>query len=116
MSTNSERIINNETPKCQSDLPGIDTGRHSRATRREALKAERSPMLERVLEYVRSCKWRGATRDEIAIHCERPVQSITRPVLDLINDQSIVETKNRRPTRWGRSAVVIVAAEWSEVS
>jgi hypothetical protein len=104
----------NETTGKQLDLLS-DYGQHSRATRREALMATRSPMLEAVLNYVRKCGAAGATRDEIAMHLDRPVQSITRPVFDLRNDQAIVETPARRPTRWGRLAVVCIAREYSEM-
>lgn len=105
----------NETTGKQLDLLS-DHGQHSRATSREAMTRSRSPMLELILEYVRSRTWQGATRDEIAVHLNRPIQSICSPVLALLQDHAIVETKERRLTRYGSPAVVCVAPEWSEVA
>ena len=88
-----------------------DYGQHARATRSQAATAKRQPLIETVLKLVRSCGTRGATRDEIAIAIERPVQSVCRPVLDLLNDGAIIETAECRPTRWGKLASVVVDAQ-----
>jgi len=88
-----------------------DYGQHSKATRRQAATAKRKPLIEIVLNFVRSCGTRGATRDEIAIAIERPVQSVCSPVLALLNDGAFIETAECRPTQWGKLAAVVVDAQ-----
>lgn len=90
-----------------------DYGQHARKTRREAATSKRPPLIEIILNLVRNCGTRGATRDEIAIAIERPVQSVCGPVLVLLNDGAIVETAVCRPTRWGKPAAVVVDVQYS---
>lgn len=91
----------------------LDYGQHSKATRRQALNAKREPLIEAILNAVRSCGERGATRDEIAITLNRPIQSVCRPVLDLLRDGAIVELGVMRKTRYGKFAAVVVDARYS---
>jgi len=87
-----------------------DYGQHSKATRRQAATAKRQPLIEIILNFVRSCGPRGATRDEIAIAIDRPVQSVCRPALALLNDGALIETAECRLTQWGKPAAVVVYA------
>lgn len=104
-------MIDDQPPKRQRDL-FADYGQHARATRRESVKAHRRPMLADIIEHLRSCGTAGATRYEIADAIDRPIQSVCRPCLAILNDQSAVETGERRKTRWGRWAAVMVAREY----
>lgn len=87
-----------------------DYGQHSRATREAALKSKRQPNIERVLMAIRESGERGLTRDEIAMQLGIPVQSVCSPVLSLLRDQAIHETKDLRKTRWGAFATVLKEA------
>jgi hypothetical protein len=70
-------------PMRQPDLfPAF--GSPSHATRCEAMKAKRLPLLETMLAELRRCGRHGATRYELASALERPIQSICRPALDLL--------------------------------
>lgn len=91
----------------------FDYGQHAKATRRQAVNAKRQPLIEATLNAVRSCGPRGATRDELAIALDRPVQSVCRPVLDLLRDGSIVEPGDMRKTRYGKFAAVVVDARYA---
>jgi hypothetical protein len=107
-------IVHDEHSPRQLDLPLIDYGQNAVETRLAAMKRQRSPMLLRVLEEFKAAGPSGLTRDEIAMILDRGVQSVCRATLDLINDGELVETKLRRPTRWGSPAAVLVHRDFRE--
>lgn len=84
-----------------------DYGQHGRETRKLAMQ-NREPLIEKILLSIRNAGAYGRTRDELAFILARPIQSICRPVLDLLRDEAIIETAIVRKTRWGRFAAVLV--------
>jgi hypothetical protein len=87
-----------------------DYGQHGRETRKLAMQ-NREPLIEKILISIRNAGEYGRTRDELAFILSRPIQSICRPVLDLLRDEAIIETAIVRKTRWGRFAAVLVERE-----
>jgi hypothetical protein len=71
-------------------------------------------MLLKVLAAVRNAGPSGLIRDELASAFEIPVQSVCPVARALLNDGELVETKLRRPTRWGRLAAVLVHRDHRE--
>jgi hypothetical protein len=102
-------MTDSDTQGKQLDLLD-DYGQHSRATQKAAAKLKRTPNIERVLLAIRDSGARGLTRDEIAMKLAIPVQSVCSPVLSLLRDQAIEETKELRKTRWGAFATVLKEA------
>ena len=92
----------------QIELPGINSDRHSRETRKAAMNGKREPLLLRIAEAVRQSGIFGMTRDEIAIYLNIAPTSPCAPCLALLKDGELIETAARRPTRFGGTAVVMV--------
>jgi hypothetical protein len=90
-----------------------DYGQHSRATRREAFKAKRQPLIERVISQLRLLGKHGATLWELHLLLDVPYQSVGRPCVDLKNDRSIFETGERRKTATGSWASVMVHSDFA---
>lgn len=65
----------------------------------------------RVLKHVERMATVGATRDEIAEALAMPVSSVCGRVDELLDERwpDLVETDQKRPTKFGRPAVVLVA-------
>lgn len=61
---------------------------------------------DRIAEYVASCL-NGATRDEISIALELPIQSTTGPVKQLLDLGVLYESGETRDTRYGSPAAVL---------
>jgi len=62
-----------------------------------------------VAAYIAAQGDRGATRDELSLVLELPIQSICSPVRVLLEAGVIVETHDTRPTRYGSPAAVLIA-------
>lgn len=75
----------------------------------EKIKQHTPQQRERVYRFVVEQGNNGATRDEIAAALQLSAQSATPRVLELINAGHLFETDQRRQTRGGCSAVVLVA-------
>jgi hypothetical protein len=101
----------NELPKDgknrQIPLPFTEAEHNARETRKAAFKRPRSPQLRRIADLVRDSGHRGLIRDQIAEILERPVHGLSGSVLALLRDGELVETMERRPTRWRSPAVVL---------
>lgn len=95
------------TPKRQLPLPHTEVEHNARETRRAAYKRPRSPQLRRIADLVRDSGHRGLIRDEIAEILERPVHGLSGAVIALLSDGEIIETMERRPTRWRSPAAVL---------
>lgn len=53
----------------------------------------------------------GITTDEVAQYLSVPPNSVSGRLSELKRDGLLVETKNRRPTRMGKMARVLIASE-----
>lgn len=62
---------------------------------------------ERVLAYLRTIGWRGATRDEVAHVLGMQLSTVCGRMRELIDQEQVIETDERRATRTGASAVVV---------
>lgn len=98
-----------------SDRPLLDMLEHDagRRHRREVHADSKSgfPSQEsRVCDYVSSMP-QGATRDEIAEALSLPVASVCGRVASLLKQGRIAETSLRRPTRNGKTAVVLIGKD-----
>ena len=65
---------------------------------------------ERVLQKLRSLGYHGATRDELSISLLMPLTTVCGRVNELLKQQLILETDQRRQTRTGSTAVVLRSA------
>lgn len=65
------------------------------------------PDRERVLIYIRTMGQRGATRDEISHVLNMPLATVCGRVRELVKEQRVVETDERRQTQRGSAAVVL---------
>lgn len=64
---------------------------------------------DRIVAWVKSLGASGATRDEIAVQFDLPINSVTGPVWAAVKAGRLRETLLERPTRWGAKARVLVA-------
>jgi hypothetical protein len=98
-------------PAEQLDL--LDHGCHAGQTRAESARQAaphghaRRDAMER---HIVTAGSHGATRDELAIALDLPVQSITGPVSELLAAGRIKENGRKRPTRYGRPAAVLISS------
>ncbi|MGP1345558.1 MAG: hypothetical protein ACTS3F_02665 [Phycisphaerales bacterium] len=65
----------------------------------------------RLLDAIRAAGPSGLTNDEAAALLGAPIQSVGPRCLDLREAGLVVDGGDRRPTRWGRAAIVWVAVE-----
>lgn len=72
----------------------------------ESLKRSRSQRAL-ILEAFEVAGASGLTREEAAAKTVLPLQSVCRPILDLERAGVLVETERKRPTRYGKTAVVL---------
>ena len=103
-------LFDQPTPKPKPDGPDPVPGKTE--TSREAaeqVKSKTPQQREQVFAFVRDQGNNGATRDEVGAALKLPAQSATPRVLELINAGRLFETDQRRQTRGGCSAVVLVA-------
>ncbi len=103
----------NQNPVSQQLLPFASEAHLNRSDVSQQMQDQGDvPRLGKlILDYVRSRGQFGAIRDEMAVALERPIQSVCSTVWNLINTGLLVPTKERRRTRWGRKASVVVARE-----
>lgn len=94
----------------ETDLPPPVPGKRETSQNAAESVAPFTPRQRaRIFDFVARQGSRGATRDEIAAALELPSNSVTPRVLELIRKGHLQETDRRRPTRYGRAAVVMVA-------
>lgn len=101
-----------ETAKDQGYL--IETGQTARKASVDALRKNRPPLLLEIIAWTESRGQYGGTRDEAATALKRPLQSVCRPILNLLQDGELVDTKTRRQTQWGREATVFVHRSFAD--
>lgn len=77
---------------------------------RESLKRE-GTVKGLILDAFEAAGDRGLTREECATATGLPIQSVCRPVLDLLQASWLVKTDRRRLTRYGKAADVLVFRE-----
>lgn len=63
---------------------------------------------ERIIERMQLLGSTGATRDELSIDLEMPLPTVCGRMSELVAERIVYETKARRKTRTGSSAVVMV--------
>jgi len=100
-----------ETAKQQPAL--IEAGQAARQASKDALRAKRKPLLLEIAAWSKSRGQYGGTRDEFSAFSGRPMQSVCSPILHLLQDGELVDTKVRRQTRWGREATVFVHRDYA---
>lgn len=99
-----------ETAKYQPSL--IEAGQSARQASVDAMTAPRMPLLRAIADWVHRRGRLGATRDEVATALCRPIQSVCRPILALLQDGELVDTRRRRLTQWGCEATVFVHRDY----
>lgn len=77
---------------------------------RESAKPKRQTRCSQVIDSITSAGGRGLTRDELSVTLKLPIQSICPLVKTLLTAGRIRETPQKRPTRSGRDAYVLVMA------
>ena len=88
-------------------------GKINKAQVHRATKPSHSGVRLRVLKHIQRMASVGATRDEIAEALGIPLSSVCGRVNELLDPRwpDVVETDQRRNTRYGKPAVVVVAVE-----
>ena len=102
-----------------SPRPLFDTGAaaaQSRAAAYAKVARNQSDRREDILRLIREAGQAGATRAELStkLHCQQ--SSICRPILDLLASGDLVELSDKRTSQYGGAGVVIVLAEFAEVT
>lgn len=102
------------TGKPAEPIPPHQAG--SATSREAAIRAvPRQPgRRARVMEYVAAQGSLGATRDELSVALDAPVQCLCSAVRQLLDSGDIVETKQTRLTRLGSPAAVLIARRGAE--
>jgi hypothetical protein len=101
-----------ETAKEQGYL--LETGQTARRASVDALRAKRQPLILEITSWAQGRGRYGGTRDEASLELKRPLQSVCRPIRDLLQDGELVDTKTRRQTQWGREATVFVHRSFAD--
>lgn len=104
-----QRFLFDEVPPRRSERPKSHhrTSPTSRLAN-EMAKVKVGSRKERVLSYLLAVGSMGAIRDEISEFCEIPGQSVPGIVRRLLDEGAIVEIDQRRPTRLGQPAHVLL--------
>jgi predicted transcriptional regulator len=84
----------------------------SSAAYRSSSAEERRVMRERILNYAKRCGAFGITADEVAAKSGLVHNRVAPRISELKRDGFLVETANRRRTRLGKSAMVLIAREF----
>lgn len=93
---------------CVPETAELDPGA-CRETSVEAYRTtKRGRDRERIIERMRMLGSTGATRDELSIDLEMPLPTVCGRMSELMAEKVVHETKARRKTRTGSSAVVMV--------
>lgn len=114
MHPNGRRRTRRKQGNASESMPLFDFGQHAKTTKAMAHSSARPRQADRrkrIAAYVRSCGARGAHREEIATAMAMPLQSVCSPVLELLREGVLIETPQRRPTKTGSMAAVIIAME-----
>jgi len=97
------------TPRPAAEPPAHNRTPTSRQAA-EDVTASTPSRRDRVAAFVLSRGPRGATRDEISIALQLPIQSVCHPVNYLLHAGVLIETNRTRLTRYGSPAAVLVRA------
>ncbi len=94
-------------------LPRPTWHRTSPLSRQAARRAEPRAGTRKadVLNYVRSCGQRGATREQLSLELGIAIQSICPAVRALLDEGHIVETAESRPTKQHAAAAVLIVPD-----
>lgn len=106
-----------QRPECVSDeSPGQlalfgsnDASKQTRAFAASTSRRSSDGRRDRIESWVRSLGSHGATREEISLAIELPIQTVCPLVQSLEHAGRLVPTKRTRPTLSGKPAVVLVA-------
>lgn len=82
----------------------------SNAAHRSIVK-DKATLTRRVVAFVRARGQRGATSDEVEVALGLPHQTVSARITEAKAAGELVMSGDRRPTRSGRNAAVLVAAE-----
>jgi hypothetical protein len=97
MLPNAQELGNESTPSQQTRAAAFRDSR-------KRSKGQRAS----IIEAFEAAGARGLTREEVAAKAAIPLQSACRPVRDLEREGLLIETTKKRPTRYGKTAVVLV--------
>lgn len=97
-------MLSNESARCNESMPSHQTRAAAFRDSRKRSKGQRAL----ILEAFEAAGALGLTREEAAAKAAIPLQSACRPVLDLEREGLLIETTRKRPTRYGKTAVVLV--------